>query len=115
MIKAGSPKVKVAVSQAPSSANKDADSASKKTLTYDTLEAPSNALRTPSRKSYVPVVPSPLLQDTTPQPRITRSQTNVTKVTPLPKAVETLKKGEIMDMDSLASPNRVASPASTSG
>ncbi|XP_061175405.1 uncharacterized protein LOC133184373 [Saccostrea echinata] len=30
-------------------------------------------IRTPKRQSYVPVIPSPLLQDSTPQPRFTRS------------------------------------------
>lgn len=37
-------------------------------------------VRTPKRQSYLPIIPSPLLQDCTPQPRFTRS---LLKHTPL--------------------------------
>lgn len=42
-------------------------------------------VRTPKRQSYLPAVPSPLLQDSTPQPRFTRS---LLKTTPSLKQME---------------------------
>ncbi|XP_052258449.1 uncharacterized protein LOC127863119 isoform X2 [Dreissena polymorpha] len=57
--------------------------------TKETLALPATntqrfaGVRTPARKSYVPVVPSPLLQDTTPAPRPTRTCTQKTPKRPL--------------------------------
>ncbi|XP_045160597.2 uncharacterized protein LOC123525537 [Mercenaria mercenaria] len=57
-------------------------------ISKDTLVVQSSsemlANRTPSRKSYIPAVPSPLLKDTTPLPRPTRT---CTQKTPLPKRI----------------------------
>lgn len=65
----------------PSSARKEEKQVSKDVLT---LPSSSEMLvnRTPARKSYLPAVPSPLLQDTTPLPRPTRT---CTQKTPVPK------------------------------
>lgn len=67
----------------PSSTTKKEDSAKK---SVDTLSVPLSSAElvvcTPPRRSYIPAVPSPLLQDTTPLPRPSRS---CTKKTPIPK------------------------------
>lgn len=55
----------------------------------------STQLITPlKRKSYVPNIPSPLLQDITPQPRMTRSSS--IRKTPLPKTIINDVDGDVI-------------------
>ncbi|KAL4235527.1 hypothetical protein ACF0H5_003924 [Mactra antiquata] len=88
---AGTPKKE----KSPPSSNKD-DSV-KKTVLKDTLGVPSSTemvAKTPTRKSYLPAVPSPLLQDITPLPRPTRE---CTKKTPIPKRlVDEIEESEAL-------------------
>lgn len=48
-----------------------------------------SVVRTPKRQSYLPIIPSPLLQDCTPQPRFTRSLLRHTPLNATEDKIET--------------------------
>lgn len=98
---AGTPKKSTPTSTVPSVGSSEKPPV-KDLLTVGAASSDIVTSRTPTRKSYVPVVPSPLLQDTTPAPRPTRA---CTQRTPAQKRLL-----ESENVDSVSKRQRVSTP-----
>lgn len=98
---AGTPKKSTPTSTVPSVGSSEKPQV-KDLLTVGAASSDIVTSRTPTRKSYVPVVPSPLLQDTTPAPRPTRA---CTQRTPAQKRLL-----ESENVDSVSKRQRVSTP-----
>lgn len=97
--KAGSPKPKPAESPMPLQPRPDLSQPEEENQSQPVSGAQQNpptiavedvsVVRTPKRQSYLPIIPSPLLQDCTPQPRFTRSLLRHTPLNATEDKIET--------------------------
>lgn len=97
--KAGSPKPKPAESPMPLQPRPDLSQPEEENQSQPVSGVQQNpptiavedvsVVRTPKRQSYLPIIPSPLLQDCTPQPRFTRSLLRHTPLNATEDKIET--------------------------